>query len=149
MGLQLPVMRGRDLMKDKRTIKGRPISPDELGEPLPDVVWRSMLSKYSPGDVASTIEYLLSDTPLEEARWREADYEVIPYEVEGKQRTLYTNPHSEGCVRDILRGSFDLGEYLANLVRILHLELRDPERLGERMAEIVPRLESGVTKEVI
>ena len=59
MGLQLAVMRGRDLMNDKRTIKGRPIHPDELGEPLPDVVWRSMLSKYSPGDVASTIEYLL------------------------------------------------------------------------------------------
>lgn len=42
-----------------------------------------------------------------------------------------------------------MGEYLANLVRLLHLELREPERLGELMAEIIPRLESGVTKEVI
>lgn len=61
-------------MKDERTIIGRLIHPDEWDEPLPDVVLRSMLSSYAPGDVASTIEYLLSDTPLEEARWREADY---------------------------------------------------------------------------
>lgn len=136
-------------MSGKRTIVGRPIGAEELDEALPDNVYRSMISSYSPGDVGATIDYLLSDTPLEADLWFGARYEAVPFEVGGEKRTLYTNGHSEGCIRDILRGSFDLTEYVANLARLLPLELRDPERLRARLAEIASRLEVGLTKEVI
>jgi hypothetical protein len=144
-----PKRNGPKRMSSKRTIVGRPIGIEELAEPLPRMVYNSMVSRYTPGDVEATIDYLLSDTPLDEALWFGAKYEAIPYEVAGEQRTLYTNSHSEGCVRDILRGSFDLSEYIANLSRILHLEIQDRERLRARLIEIATHLESGTRKEVI
>jgi hypothetical protein len=137
------------LMSAKRTIVGRSINLEELAKPLPTIVYKSMVSGYTPGDVEETIDYLLSDTPLDETLWFGAKYEAVPYEVAGQQRTLYTNPHSEGCVRDILRGSFDLSEYVANLSRILHLEIQDRNHLRVRLTEIAERLEGGLKKGVV
>lgn len=136
-------------MNAKRTITGRPVSADELAEPLPLRVYNSMVSKYTPGDVGETIDYLLSETPLDEALWLQAAYEAVDYEIAGEQRTLYTNPHSEGCIRDILRGSLDVSEYVADLARILHLEIADRDRLLSRLEEITERLEGGLKKEVV
>lgn len=132
-----------------RTITGRPIGPDELGLPLPERIYRSMAGSYAPGDVEATIDYLLSDHPIDESLWFGAEYEAIPYEVDGKARTLYTNRHSEGCVRDILRGSLDISEYVADLSRILHLEEMDQEKLKAMLAHIEDKLGAGLTKRVV
>lgn len=132
-----------------RTMTGRPIGPDELGLPLPERIYRSMMGSYAPGDVWATIEYLLSEHPIEESLWFGANYEAIPYEVDGETRTLYTNRHSEGCVRDILRGSLDISEYVADLSRLLPLEVREPEKLKALLAYIGERLGAGLTKRVV
>lgn len=132
-----------------RTITGRPVLIEELAQPLPPRVHRSMTAQYAPGDVDSTIDYLLSETPMDETLWMHAEFEAIPYEVGGQERTLYTNPHSEGCVRDVLRGSLDISEYVADLARLLPLEINDRERLKERLTEITLRLEKGLEKGVV
>lgn len=132
-----------------RTITGRPIQIEEMAQPLPPKVYRSMTAQYAPGDVDSTIDYLLSETPLDEALWMNAEFEAVPYEVDDEERTLYTNPHSEGCVRDVLRGSLDISEYVADLARLLPLEITDQERLKERLMEISLRLEKGLEKGIV
>jgi hypothetical protein len=48
-----------------------------------------------------------------------------------------------------LRGSFDLSEYVANLSRILHLEIQDRNHLRVRLTEIAERLEGGLKKGVV
>lgn len=130
-------------------IKGRPIDLQERAPSWSNELLRIAAREYYVCQIVPHLQYLISEVPISQRFWMNADYSHLEFEYKGNKITLSTNHGSEECMTEVIRGKLNISDWILDLRWLLGSAIEDKTEREKFLEEIRERTQNGIEKYLI
>lgn len=133
----------------KRKIIGRSLDLNESAPSFKNHLLKVAAGEYKVGNIVPHLQYLISEEPINELFWRNANYDDLEFKYKGENIVFITNHGSEDCMNAVLNGKLDISDWILDLSHLLGSTLMKHNQIMEFKSEIQERTKNGIVRYVI